>query len=77
MPIVEGRAMAAAFDGGAITSDAGALLLGQADRAIRLRDRADLSGGIGIAISHLQRCSVGWACVKLGTLAPFVSLVTA
>ena len=33
---VEGRRVVAAFDGGAITSDAGALLLGQADRAIRL-----------------------------------------
>jgi hypothetical protein len=29
----------AAFDGGAITSDAGALLLGAADRAIKLMDR--------------------------------------
>jgi hypothetical protein len=29
----------AAFDGGAITSDAGSLLLGQADRAIRLTER--------------------------------------
>jgi hypothetical protein len=29
----------AAFDGGAITSDAGALLLGETDRAIRLTDR--------------------------------------
>jgi hypothetical protein len=29
----------AAFDGGAITSDAGALLLGEADRAIRLTER--------------------------------------
>jgi hypothetical protein len=29
----------AAFDGGAITSDAGALLLGQTDRAIRLSER--------------------------------------
>jgi hypothetical protein len=36
---VEGRAVVAAFDGGAITSDAGALLLGQADRAIRLSQR--------------------------------------
>src|SRR5436189_1174 len=32
---VEGREVVAAFDGGAITSDAGALLLGAADRAIR------------------------------------------
>lgn len=29
----------ASFDGGAITSDAGALLLGQTDRAIRLTER--------------------------------------
>jgi hypothetical protein len=36
---VEGRAVVAAFDGGAITSDAGALLLGEADRAIRLTER--------------------------------------
>ena len=36
---VEGRQVVAAFDGGAITSDAGALLLGETDRAIRLTDR--------------------------------------
>jgi len=36
---VEGRQVVAAFDGGAITSDAGALLLGATDRAIRLIDR--------------------------------------
>ncbi len=36
---VEGRAVVAAFDGGAVTSDAGALLLGSTDRAIRLVDR--------------------------------------
>ena len=33
---VEGRSVVAAFDGGSITSDAGALLLGAADRAIGL-----------------------------------------
>ena len=33
---VEGRAVVAGFDGGAITSDAGALLLGTTDRAIGL-----------------------------------------
>ena len=38
-PAVEGRRVVAAFDGGAITSDAGALLLGQADRAIGLTER--------------------------------------
>src|SRR6201982_208551 len=36
---VEGRAVVAGFDGGAITSDAGALLLGAADRAIGLVGR--------------------------------------
>jgi hypothetical protein len=38
-PAVEGRQVVAGFDGGAITTDAGALLLGQADRAIRLTER--------------------------------------
>jgi Integrase core domain/Transposase DDE domain group 1 len=33
---VEGRRVEAAFDGGAVTSDAGALLLGATDRAINL-----------------------------------------
>jgi hypothetical protein len=36
---VEGRAVVAGFDGGAITTDAGGLLLGATDRAIRLVDR--------------------------------------
>ncbi len=36
---VEGRKVVAAFDGGAITSDAGALLLGAADKAIGLMER--------------------------------------
>src|SRR5258707_8656203 len=36
---VEGRGVVAEFDGGAITSDAGALLLGSTDRAIGLIER--------------------------------------
>ena len=36
---VEGRRVVAAFDGGAITSNAGALLLGATDRAINLISR--------------------------------------
>jgi hypothetical protein len=36
---VEGREVVAAFDGGAITSDAGALLLGATDRAIGMMNR--------------------------------------
>lgn len=38
-PPVAGRQVVASFDGGAISSDAGALLLGQTDRAIRLTGR--------------------------------------
>jgi hypothetical protein len=36
---VAGREVVAAFDGGAITSDAGALLLGATDHAIRMTAR--------------------------------------
>ncbi|MBV9514911.1 MAG: transposase [Mycobacteriaceae bacterium] len=36
---VEGRQVVAGFDGGAITSDAGALLLGETNRAIQLTAR--------------------------------------
>src|SRR5262245_9291693 len=36
---VEGRKVVAGFDGGAITSDAGGLLLGAADRAVKLTER--------------------------------------
>ena len=38
-PPIESRHVVASFDGGAITSEAGALLLGQTDRAIRLTER--------------------------------------
>jgi hypothetical protein len=37
--VVEGRRVVAAFDGGAVTSDAGALLLGATDKAIGLVER--------------------------------------
>ena len=36
---IEARSVVASFDGGAITSNAGAVLLGAADRAIGLVDR--------------------------------------
>ena len=36
---MEGRRVEAAFDAGLVTSDAGALLLGATDRAIRMMDR--------------------------------------
>ncbi len=59
---VEGRAVVAGFDGGAITSDAGALLLGAAERAIGLigrfaacfRDERDAA-----LIEHTVRTLVG------------------
>jgi hypothetical protein len=38
-PAVEKKAVVAGFDGGMITSDAGVLLLGQVDRAIRMTER--------------------------------------
>ena len=38
-PRVDGRAVVASFEGGAITSDAGALLLGATDRVIGLTRR--------------------------------------
>jgi DDE family transposase len=38
-PPLQGRQVVVGFDGGAITTDAGALLLGQTDRAIRLTER--------------------------------------
>ena len=39
---VEGRRVEAAFDAGLVTSDAGALLLGATDRAIRMMNRVAL-----------------------------------
>jgi len=53
---VEGREVVAAFDGGAITSDAGALLLGAADRAIKLTERlARISHTIFARSSKVER----------------------
>jgi hypothetical protein len=47
---VEGREVVASFDGDAITSDAGALLLGATDRTIGmmrdLRRASTMSGGL-------------------------------
>src|SRR3974390_919112 len=44
---VEGRPVVASFDGGALTSDAGGLLLGAADRSLNLVQR--LAGCFGDA----------------------------
>jgi hypothetical protein len=59
---VEGRAVVAAFDGGKMTSDAGALLLGATDRAIGLVDRFAACFTDGRApdlIEHAVRTLVG------------------
>ena len=50
---VEGRAVVAAFDGGTITSDAGALLLGATDRAIGL-------------VRRFAACFVDHRCARAG-----------
>jgi hypothetical protein len=51
---VEGRRVEAAFDGGAVTSDAGALLLGRADKAIRLLDRFASCFGDARSAAHVE-----------------------
>jgi hypothetical protein len=59
---VEGRSVVTAFDGGAVTSDAGALLLGATDRAIRLIERfaACFSDGRdGTRVEHAVATLVG------------------
>jgi hypothetical protein len=59
---VDGRAVVAAFDGGLITSDAGGLLLGATDRAIRLVGRlADCfsDGRAQACIEHTVEALVG------------------
>ena len=57
-----GRKLVGAFDGGAITSNGGALLLGAADRSIQLTDRLAkcfrdlrLADGISHTIADLLR----------------------
>jgi hypothetical protein len=58
---VEGRRVEAAFDGGAVSSDAGAVLLGRTDRAIGLLDRFAACFGdsrSAVAIEHAVRTLV-------------------
>ncbi|HEX6015632.1 MAG TPA: IS1380 family transposase [Geminicoccaceae bacterium] len=61
--VVEGRQVVAAFDGGEVTSDAGALLLGATDRAIGLvtrfaacfddgRDQAQIEHKVGVMVAQ-------------------------
>lgn len=62
---VEGRRVVGTFDGGAVTSDGVALLLGATDKAIRLVERfaACFSGyRAPEMIEHTSRCSSARAC---------------
>ena len=59
---LDGRRVVADFGGGAITSDAGALLLGASDRAIGLVDRfagCFSDGRLGARVVHAVRTLVG------------------
>jgi len=65
---VEGRQVVAAFDGGRVTSDGGALLLARTDRAIRLIDRfAGCFGDDRMAelVEHPLRVLVGQRVVGI------------
>jgi DDE family transposase len=65
---VDGRAVVADFGGGTITSDAGALLLGAADRAVGLLDRLAACFGDGRhqdLIEHTTRTLVGQRVVGI------------
>jgi len=65
---VDGRVVVADFGGGAITSDAGALLLGAADRTVGLLDRFAACFGDGRRqdlIEHTRRTLVGQRVVGI------------
>jgi hypothetical protein len=65
---VEGRSVVAAFDGGAVTSDAGALLLGATDRAIRLVERfaaCFVDGRDATRVEHAVPTMVGQRVVAI------------
>jgi hypothetical protein len=59
---VAGRQVVAGFDGGAITSDAGALLLGSTDRAIRMTERFAAASPIGGCRDWWSTASARWSC---------------
>src|SRR4051794_26391829 len=64
-----GRELVAEFDGGRVTSDAGALLLGATDRAIRLVDRfasCFRDGRHPAFVTHRVRSLVGAAHLRPG-----------
>jgi hypothetical protein len=80
--VVEGRQVVAAFDGGEVTSDAGALLLGATDRAIGLVTRFAACFADGRARSQIEHSvaamvaqrvfgiALGGACPRAGFARP-------
>ena len=58
--VVEGRRVVAAFDGGQVTSDAGALLLGATDRTIGLITRFAACFDDGRAAGQVEPASRRW-----------------
>src|SRR5687768_3318911 len=65
---VDGRAVVASFDDGAITSDAGALLLGATDRAIDLVGRfAACFSDAAIASASRTRFRRSWPSASSGS----------
>ncbi len=79
---VDGRSVVAGFDGGAMTTDAGALLLGATDRAIGLIDRFATcfsDGRDGTRVEHalatlvgqrVMGIALGGACPRAGKAGP-------
>jgi Transposase DDE domain group 1 len=72
--VVEGRQVVAAFDGGEVTSDAGALLLGATDRAIGLvtrfaacfadgRARSQIEHSVAAMVAQRVRPPPSWAAL--------------
>jgi len=80
--VVEGRQVVAAFDGGEVTSDAGALLLGATDRAIGLvgrfagcfddaRAQAQVEHSIAAMVAQrVFGIALGGACPRAGKAGP-------
>ena len=77
---VEGRQVVACFDGGAMTSDAGALLLGQADRAIGLVTRfaaCFIDARASELIEHSLETPVGQRLFGLATRTSTTTIICA
>jgi hypothetical protein len=65
---VEGRCVVASFDGGRITSDAGALLLGSTDRVVGLTRRLPRASPTRAMPPLSSTRSRRWSCNALSAL---------